>query len=219
MLKKFLIVVATKFEVEPLLKFYNVSDCGDFGIYKSKGAIDLSVLITGVGMVNTAYYLGKYSNNLFDCVINIGICGALNKNLNIGEVVNVTEDTLSELGAEDGTAFIKYNELNLGNSNTFQNFEQLDNVALNKLKKVKGISVNTIHGNDESIKKVILLYNPDVESMEGAAFFYGCKSFSKHYFQVRAVSNYVEKRDKSKWNIPLAINNLNETVIKIINEI
>jgi futalosine hydrolase len=219
MLKKFLIVVATKFEVEALLKYYNVTDVGDFGIYKSNKEIDLSVLITGVGMVNTAYYLGKYSNNLFDCVINIGICGAVNKNLNIAEVVNVTEDTFSELGAEDGAAFIKYNDLNLGGNNTFKNFEQLNNVTLNKLKKVTGITVNTIHGNDESIKKVILIYNPDVESMEGAAFFYGCKSFSKNYFQIRAVSNYVEKRDKSKWNIPLAITNLNETVINIINEI
>ncbi len=93
--------------METLLEYYNVTDDGDFGVYKSNGAIDLSVLITGVGMVNTAYYLGKYSNNLFDCVINIGICGALNKNLNIGEVVNVTEDTLSELGAEDGARDIE----------------------------------------------------------------------------------------------------------------
>ena len=42
--------------------------------------------------------------------------------------------------------------------------------------------------------------------MEGAAFFAGCRRFN-NYMQIRAVSNRVEKRDKDKWNIPLAIEN------------
>jgi futalosine hydrolase len=219
MSKKFLIVAATKYEVEPLLNHFNVKVYGETGIFMNEGEIQLEALITGVGMVNTAYYLGSSTHNLLDYVINVGICGAVNKNLNIGEVVNVTEDILSEMGAENDTEFIKYEDLKLGGSNKFQNLVQIDNATLNQLKKVKGITVNTVHGNEESIKKVISLYNPDVESMEGAAFFNGCRRISENYFQIRAVSNYVEKRDRSKWNVPLAIDNLNETVIKIINEI
>lgn len=219
MSKKFLIVAATKYEVEPLLNHFDVKVYGDTGIFMNEGDLQLEVLITGIGMVNTAYYMGRSTHSLHDYAINVGICGAVNKNLNIGEVVNVTEDTLSEMGAENDTEFVKYEDLKLGGSNTFQNLVQIDNATLNQLKKVKGITVNSIHGNEESIKKVISLYNPDVESMEGAAFFRGCESLSENYFQIRAISNYVEKRDRSKWNIPLAIDNLNETVIKIINEI
>lgn len=219
MSKKFLIVAATKNEVEPLLNHFAVKVYGDTGIFMNEGQIQLEVLITGVGMVNTAYYLGRYTHTLYDYVINSGICGAVNKNLNIGDVVNVTEDILSEMGAENDTEFIKYDDLKLGGSNSFQNLVQINNLTLNQLKKVKGITVNTVHGNEESIKKVISLYNPDVESMEGAAFFCGCRRISENYFQIRAVSNYVEKRDRSKWNILLAIDNLNKTLIKMINEI
>ncbi|MDX2172509.1 MAG: futalosine hydrolase [Bacteroidota bacterium] len=212
-------MAATKYEVEPLLNHFDMKAYGDTGIFRNEGEIQIEVLITGVGMVNTAYYLGRCVHGLHNYVINAGICGAVNKNLNIGEVVNVTEDTLSEMGAENDTEFIKYEDLKLGGSNIYQNLVHTNSAALNQLKKVKGITVNTVHGNEESIKKVVSLYNPDVESMEGAAFFSGCKSVLENYFQIRAVSNYVEKRDRSKWNIPLAISNLNKTVINIIEEI
>ncbi len=216
---KFLIVAATKHEIQPLITHFKVNVFSEAGLFMNEGETDLSVLITGVGMVNTAYFLGRYSHNLFDYVINVGVCGAFNKDLQIGEVVNVVEDTLSEMGAEDDTSFIKYADLGLGGKNIFQNNLLITEPILNGLKKVKGITVNKVHGNEESIKTIITLFNPDVESMEGAAFFRGCSRLSENYFQLRAVSNYVEKRDKSKWNMPLAINNLNALVVTLITNL
>jgi futalosine hydrolase len=55
--------------------------------------------------------------------------------------------------------------------------------------------------------------------MEGAAFFAGCIDFEADYIQIRAISNYVEKRDKSKWNLPLAIQNLNNELIQLITQL
>jgi futalosine hydrolase len=215
-MSKFLIVAATKQEVQPLLKHFNVAAYEAEGIFQSDSEIDLTVLITGVGMVNTAYYMGRYSHNLYDIVINAGICGAFNRNIKIGDLVNVDSDTFSEMGAEDDKEFIKYVDLNLGGTTIYNSQLTLNYEPLNELKKVNGITVNKVHGNEESIKKIIDLFNPDVESMEGAAFFRGCSRLSENYFQIRAVSNYVEKRDKSKWDIPLAINNLNNFVITLI---
>jgi futalosine hydrolase len=215
-MSKFLIVAATKQEVQPLLKHFNVTAYEAEGIFQSDSEIDLTVLITGVGMVNTAYYMGRYSHNLFDIVINAGICGAFNRNIKIGDLVNVETDTFSEMGAEDDKGFIKYVDLNLGGTTIYNSQLTLNYEPLNELKKVNGITVNKVHGNEESIKKIIDLFKPDVESMEGAAFFRGCSRLSENYFQIRAVSNYVEKRDKSKWDIPLAINNLNNFVITLI---
>ena len=218
---KFLIVAATKAEIQPILNYFKVNVVGAEGLFESDSEIDLTVLITGVGMVNTAYYMGRYSHNIYDYIINAGICGAFNKTIKIGEVVNVTTDTLSEMGAEDGDDFIKYVDLNLGGATIFNSQLTVNYTPLNELKKVSGITVNKVHGNEESIKKIIDLFNPDVESMEGAAFFRGCARLSENYFQIRAVSNYVEKRDKSKWDIPLAINNLNNfvvTLIKVLNK-
>lgn len=218
-MSKFLIVAATKQEIQPILNYFNINVNGTEGIFVSDRQIDLSILITGVGMVNTAFYLGRYSHNLYDYVINVGVCGAFNRTLKLGEVVNVTSDTLSEMGAEDDEAFIKYADLNLGGKTIFQNQITVDYSLLNELKTVSAITVNKIHGNEKSIKTITNLFSSDIESMEGASFFRCCSRLSENYFQIRAVSNYVEKRDKSKWNIPLAITNLNNFMIALIKDL
>jgi len=216
---KFLIVAATKFEVAPLLAHFKIKAYTEEGFFMTEEGPDLSVLITGVGMVNTAYHMGRSSHNLFDHVINVGVCGAFNRSIKIGEVVNVIEDTISEMGAEDDNLFIKYAEMNLGGTNSYHSHFTINNPKLNNLKKVKGITVNKVHGNEESIKRISSLFDADVESMEGAAFLRGCARLSENYYQLRAVSNYVEKRDKSKWNMPLAINNLNDFVVSLITDL
>ncbi len=218
---KFLLVAATRFEIQPILSAFNVEVYGNQGMFMSShlSDVDLSVLITGVGMVNTAYYLGRYSHNLFDYVINAGVCGAFAKNIRIGEVVNVTEDRLSELGAEDDEAFIPIEDMGLDSTSTYSNHWPANYAPLQALKEVKGITVNTVHGHEGSIQKAMSRFDADVESMEGAAFFNGCSHLSGHYIQLRGVSNYVEKRDKSKWNMPLAIDNVNKFVIQFIKDL
>ena len=61
--------------------------------------------------------------------------------------------------------------------------------------------------------------NPQLESMEGAAFFYACEEYKLPCLQIRAVSNYVEKRNRANWDIPLAIKNLNNFAIEMIKSI
>lgn len=220
---KILIVAASSFELDGILNHFNVKAKAEKNVLSShhiNSKINLSVLITGVGMVNTAYYMGKYVNNEFDYIINAGVCGAINRDLQLGEVLHVITDTISELGAEDGEEFINYPDLNLGGTHIYKTDVDDSAKLFAHLKKVNGITVNTIHGSETTIRKVTERYpEADVESMEGAAFFRGCDGIYKPYLQVRAVSNYVETRDKSKWNLPLAINNLNETIKKIMDEI
>lgn len=212
---KVLIVAATKLEIEPLLQHYNFNVTGE-GLFAALSCDDISVLITGVGMVNTAFQMGRYSNHAFDYVMNLGIAGAFNRSLKIGDVVIVAEDTIAEMGAEDGTGFIKYLDLNLGGTNEYKNDSKLKNPHLGGLNLVKAITVNKVHGNEASIKKIVELFNPDIESMEGAAFMRACTNMSANCMQLRAISNFVEKRDKSKWNITLAVKNLNTVAIDFI---
>ncbi len=212
-----LIVAATQFEVQPLLDVLEIKYT-HVGLQHSKKSFDnkqIQVLITGIGMVNTAYMMGKYSNHIYDLALNVGIGGAFDKTLEIGQLVEVTEDVLSELGAEDGDNFITYDQLHLGGTHIYNTFTNDEYLKINSLKKVKGITVNTIHGNLTSIEKIKNRHHPDVESMEGAAFLVSC-GHAKHYTQIRAISNYVEKRDKSKWNMTLAIKNLNNFLINSI---
>jgi futalosine hydrolase len=52
--------------------------------------------------------------------------------------------------------------------------------------------------------------------MEGATFFYICSRENIPFLAVRAISNKVELRNKNKWNIPLALNNLSEKLVDVL---
>lgn len=216
-----LIVSATQFEVKPLLDFLEIEHpiLGMNNTNKTINGKSVQVLITGIGMVNTAFMMGQNMNSSYDFVINVGVCGAFDKHLELGQLVHVTDDVLSELGAEDGDEFLTYDKLNLEGEYRFSNNLKDSSKKFHQLKKVKGITVNTIHGNETSIVKVKKIYNPDVESMEGAAFYASCVRAGGDYTQVRAISNYVEKRDKSKWQMSLAIKNLNDFMIDLIRDL
>ena len=173
---------------------------------------DKSIFISGVGMVNTTYALTKHlSAHFYDLVINMGVAGCFSSVIKIGDVVEVVEDRFSEIGFEDGMEFEQFSNFEI--TNTFK-VEGNTN-----LQQVKGITVNTVHGNEASILKIVSRFNPDVESMEGAAVFKVCKEFNIPCVQIRAVSNKVEKRNKANWDIPLAIQNLNTTLSRIITEL
>jgi futalosine hydrolase len=200
-----LIVAATAPEVEPLVKYFGNK---------------IDVLITGAGMVPTAFALGRqFTHAKYDLVINLGIAGSFDRNIEPGFLVEVTEDTFAETGAEDDERFIPMNVLGFGEV-TYKPTTTLDEVESSfYLKKGRAITVNTVHGNDASIKKVHERLAPQLESMEGAAFFYACQQVNARCIQIRAVSNYVEKRNRDNWQIGLAIKNLNTFAIDLIDAI
>ena len=55
--------------------------------------------------------------------------------------------------------------------------------------------------------------------MEGAAFFYACNQAKWPCAQIRAISNQVEKRDRSKWQLREAIEALNAYTLKLLEAI
>ena len=225
---KIIVVAATETEIAPLIKafVYSSSINNNLKQYYYKG-LEVFVLITGVGMTATAYHLGKtFAHTRYDAALNIGLAGSFDKKIHIGDVVNVTTDIFSELGAEDGEKFLTIQEIGLLKNDEFPYEEgqlinniQIKSKVLAALSMVKAITVNSVHGNDESIKKAAKKFSPQVESMEGAAFLYGCLTENIPYAQVRAISNYVERRNKENWNIGLAIENLNKKTLEIINDL
>ena len=83
--------------------------------------------------------------------------------------------------------------------------------------KVSAITVNTVHGSPQRIAKTQARLNPQIESMEGAAFFYACKTLKVPCVQIRSISNYVELRNKDAWNIPLAVQHLNQEILSLLS--
>ena len=209
---KLLIVSATAKEIAPLI------------LNKQKNEFD--VLITGVGMVATTYHLTKkLCSEKFDLVLNLGIAGSFDKKIQLGEVVNITEDVFSELGAEDNENFIGLDDLKIQNNATdlFKTKVVNNTTAFNdyfkNIKKVKGITVNKVLGNTNSIEIIKQQFNPQTESMEGAAFLYTCNKENIPCYQIRSISNYVEQRNKASWKIEEAIESLCAYSLDIIHKI
>ncbi|HEY2582879.1 MAG TPA: futalosine hydrolase [Mucilaginibacter sp.] len=178
------------------------------------------ILITGVGMVATAFALGRHLvTNNYDLVVNLGIAGSFDRNIPLGEVLEITADAFAELGAEDDNQFLSIEKLGFGESTYYPTTKISDLYNLFNtfnLKQATAITVNTVHGNDASIKRVVDRLDPQLESMEGAAFFYVCRQMAVPCLQIRAVSNYVEKRNRDNWNIGLAIKNLNTFAVEFL---
>lgn len=222
-----LIISATSIEIKPLITRLGKGRALQHHVtrYRYKQyAID--VLITGVGMVPTAVFasivLGKYK---YDAVFNVGICGSFNHDIPLGTVLNITSDCLPETGAEDGEHFLSLIDLKLLDQDEFPfsggkliNDSVFDSNLINSLLIATGVTVNTVHGNANNIEAFLKRGHVDVESMEGAAFMFSCKLHKKRHIQIRSVSNYIEDRDVSKWNIQLAIQNLNQFILDLLNE-
>lgn len=204
---RILIVAATLFEVESFKLIVESQT-------QNSRLPTIDFLINGAGMVATAFALGKHlATNQYDLAINLGIAGSFDRSVALGDVVEVTEDTLAELGAEDDEDFITIDKLGFGES-SFKSTYELP--AHFNLKKTNAITVNTVHGNETSISKLSSRINAQIESMEGAAFFYACRQMGMPCIQIRAVSNYVEKRNRDGWQIGLAIKNLNTFASELV---
>jgi futalosine hydrolase len=209
-----LLVSATLAEIEPLISNFKLSED-----VNKLNQHQLKYLISGVGMTATAYALGKeFAGYNYDLVINVGIAGAFDRSLSQGDVVEVKLDCFAELGAEDGESFLSIDEIGLGKS-SIKPKHPFESTFTRSLKKVNSITVNKVHGNDESIYNTSVRLNPQIETMEGAAFFFACNEAGFTCLQIRAISNLVERRNRASWDIPTAIQNLNAAIIGLLNNL
>lgn len=217
-----LIVAATPFEVAPLIQWLEKGHTQTGPLRYRCHQADVSVLITGVGMTLTAYALGKVlPGGKFDIALNAGIAGAFNRTLAIGEVVQVVSERFGDLGAEEADGhFMNVHDMGLiePGQYPFQGGRLLNETAgaFDFLPKAHGISVNRVHGSAKSIAQATAVFDADVESMEGAAFFYACLMEQVPFLEIRSISNYVEPRNRDNWNIPLAIDQLNAVVMEVV---
>ncbi|MFO7843231.1 MAG: futalosine hydrolase [Bacteroidales bacterium] len=223
---KVLIVSATEKEILPVKKNLKIN-VSNACMMKYTVVKDLEVdyLITGVGCTFTTYALSqRLQAKKYDLVINAGIAGSFNPDLKIGDVVWVEKDEFAGLGIEDGENFYTLFDKNFLNSNEFpfkngqlENPNRFKQNVFQSLQKVKAITSDITHGNKETIEKIQQKFSADIETMEGAAFFYVCLKEGVQFMAIRSISNFMEERNIQKWDIPLAIQNLNHKLLEIIN--
>ena len=219
---KILYVTATIPEAEALKRISGIMSL--MGGYRFRN-LEISVLVTGVGSAATAWGIKQWviENGKPDLAINGGIAGSYKDEVAIGDVVMPVSDCFADSGIEDGENFLTLSEAGLSGADEFpfQNgllhTDARYSIQMKSLlKSVKAITVNTATGSESTKIKLINKYNPDIETMEGATFFYICARENIPFLALRAISNRVEPRDKSKWNIPLALDRLSEKLNEVL---
>lgn len=205
-MKSILIVAATKMEIEVIQS----------SLSKQNIQLDVDFMISDIGMMATAFHLTqKLNQQKYDLVLQIGIAGSFDHKINIGDVVEVVAEGYGDLGAEEATNQLFIYDLQLMQQDKLLFDEKYiyNNNTYTDLPKVKSISVNNCSGNLNTINYRQTYFKSDIESMEGIALHYVCNQLQQPYLQLRSISNYVTVRNKSSWNIPLALSNLSNFVL------
>lgn len=220
---KILLVAATPPETAQICKQLGIEMQQSFIGSAHFDSYDIDLLHTGIGMVNTAFHLGSYlAGNQPDIAINLGIAGSFSRSIPLGEVVEVRTDIFSELGAQDGENFLTLEDMGfpLMQVEGQAQYNRLLNPHTSPfdIPQVSGITVNTVHGHLPLIEQVQEKWPVEVETMEGAAFFHAMLHKGIPFYAIRSISNYMERRDKSKWEIPLALNKVQDYVFRMLKE-
>lgn len=222
---KITVVAATEMEILPCIQFFQAKKNQNKNVYATSDDA-IHFLITGMGMMQTATHLAIYAmRNERDFYVDAGVAGAFNRDLMIGEVVEVRSETYGDFGVEDGDEFKDFFDLGflVKKEDEFEhgllhpyppNVKILNSL---NLREVSSLTVNKVHGNEKSIQTIMKKYPADIENMEGLAFFHVLNELKKPCMEIRSISNYVEKRNKENWDLKLSVKNLNEVLIKTIS--
>lgn len=224
-IRNILIVAATHAEIAPLLTELNAGDIPAGRVRSLQWKqLPLDVLITGPGMVATAFFLGKVRGlHEYSLVLNAGIAGSFTKKISRGCCVQVDSDCFADLGSlQAGTLEPMYAmpmakdyiPAGLDASNVITNPQAPSLAALADLPRVSGITVNTLTGRRPKNNR-----KPDIETMEGAAFFMACRAVGAQCLQLRAISNYIGVKDETDWDLPGAVAALHQTLQEILHEL
>ena len=213
--KNILVAAATAKEINPFLASMRQSHSGNNNI---------DILISGIGLTASTYHFTRQLElKKYDLVIQAGVAGSFNLKTPLGTVVAVKQDTIADQSVIELQKLKTLFDLKLvpNDQHPYKNGWLINpNKELLKktnLKIVKGISVNQISTSKQMIKFYKDTFDPVTESMEGAALHYVCLMKKVPFIQIRSISNYIGERNKKKWDMNESIINLNEALIKTIN--
>jgi futalosine hydrolase len=195
-MKDILTIVATELEAQKLPKLPG-----------------MRLRVSGIGAVNAALetQMGILEQRP-DLVLSVGIGGAYpNGGAKIGDVVVASEMIYAGLGAMDGTRFLNLEELGfelVGNIfNTIpaalraSDFAQTTNAKLGAI-----LTLETVTGSDARALELEQLFpNAIGEGMEGAGVAHAALKHGIPSLEIRGISNLVGARDRSGWQIGVAL--------------
>jgi len=184
--------------------------------------LDITYMLTGIGATSTSYRLTKILNSSsdgFDLAVNIGIAGSFSPDFPIGSVVRIEREYFGDLGFETFSGFQTLFDYKILDADTFPykggalhavELSPKVEEVMSFCPKVAAVTIQTVSGLPEKTMQLKRDFLPQIESMEGAAFFYVCILEKIPFIEFRSVSNKVGERNRKNWNITLALEMLKE---------
>lgn len=183
------------------------------------------VLITGAGMVAAALRIAqRLATNRPDLVIHAGISGSYHHSLAVGQPVWIESECFPEMGKEADGGFLTLDQMGFGLSQIPFHNNSISNPFtahrfLAPWPVVKGATVNTITTSADRGEAFHHGFGALTESMEGGAVLAGCLLTKVDCLQVRVISNYCLPHPDDRWNLPLALEKLAESLHEIITNL
>ena len=184
---------------------------------------EVCVLASGVGSAAAAAMTGhalataSWMEADFSAVLSAGIGGGFVGPVEVGGLAIATESIAADLGAESPDGFIPLEELGFGAGRFAADLGLLRTLAAALPTATAGsvLTVNTVTGTAERTEQLLRRCPGAVaEGMEGFGVAVATAAVSATAFcefgEIRAISNPVGPRDRSAWQLPLALSALTE---------
>lgn len=215
-------------------------------VYQGKiGKTNIIHIISGIGKANAAHaatlLIEKFSPS---AVINFGIGGAYpSSGLRAGDIAIADKEIYGDEGLclkdgfhkadEIGIPLLKkgrkkyFNEFPLQNGIVKKAFESAKLLTFNSqlstnVRTGTFVTVSTVTGTGRRARELEKRFSASggaiCENMEGAAVVHVCAMYGIPMLEIRGISNIVEDRDKSKWDIKKAAENCQKIILALIKE-
>ena len=222
-----LLIAAVPLETELLRRALapcEVRRCGGQALYQGKlDGENVALQHSGVGKANAAATTALLLDGLQpEAVLCFGCAGAyLQSGLQIGDLIVASEEYYGDEGALAPEGFLDMQALGLptaerGGERWFNRFpadkelltlgHRLIAAKLGDRRVARGplVTVSTCSGTAVAGEQLVRWTKGLGENMEGAAVAQMCARFGVPFFEVRGISNLVEDRDLSRWNLAAA---------------
>ena len=213
-----LVIAAKEAEIKPTVEFIAAH-------YPT--ATHIHFAYSDIGLTAATFSITRLALTLApDLIIQAGIAGSFETGYQPGEVVLIDSEQQADLGVLENAQWKNIFDLQLTDENQAPYKKGvLPNPYINHfnflgIRKVAGISVNTISTDTATISRIQLSYPvPVIESMEGAALHFVGRQLQIPFVQLRSLSNQVGERDKSRWHFTQAIQSLNAKLIELLTHL
>lgn len=214
---KLWLVAAVPLETELLRERLNMRPVGPDRWQGRTGVWEAELLHTGIGMVQAAFSLGMAcAGGRPDMAVQFGIAGSYRDDLPPGSVVEVVSECFGDLGAESPEGFLDLEAMGfpLFELKGVPQYNRLHNSRWSSLHvpRTAGLTVNTVTGTEAQREARLQRWQPDVETMEGAAFFLACLRSGISFMELRGISNRAGTRDRAAWKIREAAEAVQEAI-------